>query len=161
MSMIPWRNKLRQRGQDAGSSLANLRGEMDRLMETFVREPFSNMEWPFLGQGKWAPAVDVVENDKEVTVRAEMPGIDPKDLNVVVSGKQLIISGEKKESTEQSGKDFFHSEIRFGSFRRAIPLPDGVDSENVDAQFTNGVLTLRMNKQLGSKPKQIEIKTQS
>jgi HSP20 family protein len=160
MGLIPWRNKHRQRGPDQGSPLVTLRNEMDRLFESYVREPLGGMEWPLMGQGKWAPAIDVVENDQEVTVRAEMPGIDPKNLDVSVSGNNLVISGEKKESTEQSGKDFYRSEIRFGSFHRSIPLPEGVDRENVEAQYANGVLTLHLKKTLTATPKRIEVKTQ-
>ena len=81
-----------------------LRGEMDRLFDSFFREPFGAMDWPPWGSGKWSPAIDVAENDKELTVRAELPGIDPKDLEVSVSGNQLVLSGEKKESSETQGE---------------------------------------------------------
>ncbi len=93
-----------------------------------------------------------------MTVRAELPGIDPKDLDVTVTGNQLVLSGEKKESSEHDGKDFYHSETRYGSFRRMIPLPDGVDTENVDAQYANGVLTLHLKKTAPAAQKRIEVK---
>jgi HSP20 family protein len=140
------------------SPLVTLRNEMDRLFDAFVREPFGAVDWPFAGAGGWAPAVDLAENDQEVTVRAEMPGIDPKDLDVTISGNQLVISGEKKESSEDQGKDYYHSETRYGSFRRAVPLPEGIDSENVDAQYANGVLTLRLKKTPAAAAKRIEVK---
>jgi HSP20 family protein len=134
---------------------------MDRLFENFFRESLSAWQWPFSDAGAWMPAVDVAENDREVTVRAELPGIEPKDLNVSVSGNQLIISGEKKQSEERTGKDYYHREIRFGSFRRTVPLPEGVDSENVEAEYANGVLTLRLKKSPAAAPRRIEIKTKS
>ena len=157
MNPIPWRGKQRE-GERAESPLVTLRSEMDRLFDTFLREPLGTIDWPFVGQGRWSPAVDVAESDEEVVVRAEMPGIDPKDLDVSVSGRQLVLSGEKKESTENEGKDFYHSESRYGSFRRLVQLPEGVDTKNVDAQYANGVLTLRLKKTPAAVPKRIEVK---
>mgnify|MGYP001117227088 CR=1 FL=1 len=158
MSLIPWRSKQRENEQ-AQSPLVALRREMDRLFENFFREPLLGFQWPFSETGQWMPAVDVAENDREVTVRAEVPGIEPKDLNVSVSGNQLVISGEKKQTEERTGKDYYHSEIRFGSFRRIIPLPEGVDTENVEAEYANGVLTLRLKKSPTAAPRRIEVKT--
>ncbi len=158
MNLIPWRNK--QRESDGGHlmPLVALRGEMDRLFDSFFREPFGALDWSPWGTGKWSPAVEVAENEKEVTVRAELPGIDPKELEISVSGNQLVLSGEKKESSETQEKDFYHSETRYGSFRRMLPLPDGVDTENVDAQFSNGVLTLKLKKTAPVAAKRIEVK---
>ncbi|MGW8257126.1 MAG: Hsp20/alpha crystallin family protein [Thermoguttaceae bacterium] len=159
MSLIPWRNKQHDGVPVESSRLSSLRGEMDRLFDSFIREPFGMLDWPaFMGGDKWWPAVDVVEAEKEITVRAEIPGIDPNELDVTVSGNQLIISGEKKESSEKKESGFYHSEARYGSFRRVIPLPEGVNSENVDAQYANGVLTLKLNKTPPPDSKKIEIK---
>ena len=135
-----------------------LRSEIDRLFDSFVREPFGALDWPSWGGGKWSPAIDVAESDKEVTVRAELPGIDPKDLDVTVAGNQLVLSGEKKESSETKDKGFYHSETRYGSFHRTVPLPEGVDTEHVDAQYANGVLTLRLAKTPQAATKRIEVK---
>ena len=159
MSLIPWRNKQPEGQRSELSPMLALRGEMDRLFDNFFREPFSSLDWPPWGSDKWSPAVDVAENDKEVTVRAELPGMDPKDLDVTVTGNQLVLSGEKKESEEREGKDFHHSETRYGSFRRVVPLPEGVDTENVDAQYANGVLTLHLQKTAPAAGKRIEVKT--
>ena len=158
MSLIPWRNKERE-GVPAATSLGALKSEMDRLFDSFVREPFGMLDWPtFMGGDKWWPAIDVCETDKEVTVRAELPGIDPKEIDVSVTGDQLVISGEKKEKTERKGDGYLHNETRYGSFRRAVPLPEGVDSEHVDAQYANGVLTLTLAKTPAAAAKRIEIK---
>jgi HSP20 family protein len=159
MNLVPWRNKQRDSRHGEESPLVPLRGEMDRLFDSFVREPFGALEWPLWGSDKWSPAVDVAESDKELTVRAELPGIDPKDLDVSITGNQLVLSGEKKESSERKEKDFYHSETRYGSFRRTVPLPDGVDTENVDAEYANGVLTLRLKKTAPAATKRIEVKT--
>jgi HSP20 family protein len=159
MNLIPWKNKPEEGGRGELSPLMAFRGEMDRLFDSFFREPFGALDWPRWAGDKWLPAIDVGENDKELTVRAELPGIDPKDLDVSVKGNQLVLSGEKRESTEHDGKDFHQSETRYGSFRRSIPLPDGIDTEHVDAQYTNGVLTLRFQKIAPAATKRIEVKT--
>lgn len=158
MSLIPWKNKLREREGEETSPLAALRTEMDRLFDSFVREPFGALDWPFTGERLWAPAVDVAENDEEVTIQAELPGIEPENLEVSVLGNQLVLSGEKKESHEKRGKDFYHSERRFGAFRRAIPLPDAIDAEKVNAEFAHGVLTIRFQKSPAGAAKRIEVK---
>jgi HSP20 family protein len=157
MNLIPWRNK-REGRENELSPLVSLRGEMDRLFDSFLRDPFGSMDWPHWGVGKWSPAMDVAESDKEVSVRAELPGIDPKDLDVSVVGNQLILSGEKRESSETKERGFYHSETHYGSFRRSVPLPEGVDTEHVDAEFTQGVLTLRLPKTAPANQKRIEVK---
>ena len=140
------------------SPMIALRNEMDRLFDSFVREPFGAIDWPSWATGKWSPAVDLSEDDKEFTVRAELPGIDPKDLEVSVLGNQIVLSGEKKESSETKDKGVYQSETRYGSFRRTIPLPEGVDTEHVDAQYAHGVLTLRLAKTAPAGTKRIEVK---
>jgi HSP20 family protein len=155
MNLTPWRNR-RGDGRGQVAPLTAFRSEMDRLFDSFFREPFGGME--LMEPDKWSPAIDIAEDDKEVTVRAEIPGIDPKDLDVTVVGEQLVLSGEKKESKETKEKGFYHSETRYGSFHRTVPLPEGVDTEHVDAQYNNGVLTLKMPKTPQAAKKRIEIK---
>ncbi len=157
MNLIPWKSKQRsENGGEPGSLLA-LRHEMDRLFDAFVREPFGMLDVPWWPQGKWMPAVDVAESENEVTVRAELPGMDPKDLDVQLVGNQLVLAGEKKDRSEQHGENFFHSETRFGCFRRSFTLPEGIDSEQVQADYANGVLTLRMKKIKPTPTKKIEV----
>lgn len=159
MNLIPWRSKQPETVGSQESPIVSLRHEMDRLFDSFFREPLGMTPWPMWGSDRWSPALDMAENDKEVTIRAELPGIDPKDLDVTVTGNQLVLSGEKRESTEHRDKGFHHSETRYGSFRRMVPLPDGVDTENIDAQYQNGVLTLTLKKTAQAATKRIEVKT--
>ena len=159
MSLIPWRGKQRESGPGETSPLCALRTEIDRLFDSFVRGPFSGFDWPFGSQRGWLPAVDIAESDEEVTVRAEMPGIAPEDLEVTISGNQLVLAGEKKESTERSGKDFYQTESYSGSFRRSIPLPQAVDPDKVDAEYANGVLLIHLTKSAAAAAKQIHVKT--
>ena len=156
MNLMPWRSKREDGGEL--SPLVSLRSEMDRLFDSFLREPFGEMDWPQWAGGKWSPAVELAEDEKELTVRAELPGIDPKDLDVSVVDNHLVLSGEKKESSETKEKGVYHSETRYGSFRRTLPLPEGVDTEHVDAQYSNGVLTLKLPKTAPSPQKKIEVK---
>ncbi len=158
MNLIPWKNKQQERGKDGGSPLATLRAEMDRLFDAYVRGPFGDLDWPFGSPRGWVPAVDVAENEKEIAVRAEVPGIAAEDIEVTVSGNHLILAGEKTESTEESGKDFFQSESRYGSFRRAIPLPQTVDPKKVDAEYSNGVLTIHLKKTATAPARRVEVK---
>ena len=157
MALIPWRNKVRERGPAETSPLATLRGEIDRLFDSFLREPLAGLDWPFGSQAGWSPAVDVAEDDEEVTVRAEIPGMDPKDLDVTISGNHLVLAGEKKESAEKKGKGFYHSERRFGAFHRSLPLPEAVDPDNVEAEYANGVLVIRLKKSPSAPVKRIDV----
>lgn len=157
MNLIPWKNK-RETEPAQSSPMLALRQEMDRLFDSFFGGPLGTLEWPFNDQGAWAPPVDISENESEVVVRAELPGLQPQDLDVRLAGNQLTISGEKKESHEKQGKDSYRSEIRFGAFRRTVKVPEGVDAEGVEANYADGVLTLRLKKTRVAPAKKIEIK---
>jgi HSP20 family protein len=159
MALIPWRNKVRQRGPAESSPLATLRTEIDRLFDSFVREPLGGVDWPLASEQGWTPAIDIAEDEKEITVRAEMPGMAPEDLDVSISGSQLVLAGEKRESTEKKGKDFYHAESRYGAFHRSIPLPAAVDAESVEAEYANGVLVIRLKKSPSAPVKRVDVKT--
>jgi HSP20 family protein len=155
MSLIPWRNKSHEaRGNLA--PLTEFRHEVDRLFDSFLREPFgwSDGGWT----GIWNPSLDVTEDDKSVTVKLEVPGVKPEDVNLSVTGNVLLISGEKKGSQEREGDGFYHSERRFGSFRRSVVLPPGVDPDKVTAEYSHGVLTVRLEKSPEALPKKIPVK---
>jgi HSP20 family protein len=157
MSPVPWKTKDESDGGQL-SPLSSLRTEMERLFDSFMRDPRAVLDWPF-GQRAFEPAVDVAENDQEVTVRAELPGIKPEELTVTVSGNQLVLAGEKQEESEDKGKGYHRVESRYGSFRRSIPLPEVVDQNQVEAEFANGVLTIHLKKSPAAAPKKIEVKT--
>jgi HSP20 family protein len=159
MALIPWKNKSDQSPDGGLSPMTEFRTEMNRLFDTFLREPFGTLSESFSAMGRWAPTLDVAENKKTVTVRAELPGVDPKAIDITVTGDRLTISGEKKETTERKDKDYFHRESRYGSFSRTVPLPSGVDSQQVEAEYDNGVLTVTMQKTPGAVAKKVEVKT--
>jgi len=162
MSLIPWRNKARatEIGEPGEPPmLQRFRDEIDRTFERFFRDPWSPFETGLGSVGTWGPAVEMSESDDEVTVRAEIPGLEPKDLDITVEGNRLVLSGEKKESSEKKGRDFAYSECRYGSFRRSIELPSSIDPEKVSATHKHGVLTVRIEKSPSEKPKRVKLMT--
>ncbi len=161
MNLIPWKSKSGHGDINqlpADSNITRFRHEFDRMFDRFFEEPFGLIAEPFASFGKWAPSLDVVESDEEFTIKAELPGLDPKELDISISGNVLTLSGEKRESTEQKSDSYYHSECRFGTFRRAVQLPSYVDTEKVSAQHNNGVLTIRLAKQSSVSPKRIPVK---
>jgi HSP20 family protein len=78
-------------------------------------------------------------------------------LEITITGNQLVLCGEKKEASHSEGKDFYRSETRYGTFRRTIPLPEGVDAENATAQYADGVLTLHLKKSRPTPAKRVEV----
>jgi HSP20 family protein len=106
-----------------------------------------------------SPKVDVVEEKDSYKVTAEIPGMDKKDLKVEIADGILSISGEKKEEKSEKDKDrYYHYERSYGSFKREFRLSDGIDPENVEAKYANGVLELVLKKTEKAKPKQVEVK---
>ncbi len=145
--------------EGATGSITRFRDEMEQLFDRFV-EPWSERWEEMVGRtGAWHPSVDVSESDKEVCIRTELPGIDPKDVVVKVSGNMLTISGSKKESVEEKREDYYLSERRFGSFERTIELPRSADLEHIEAEQRHGVLTVHVKKTAAAKPKAISVKT--
>jgi len=138
----------------------SLQREMNRLFDDFFRgfdlEPFGAMEDRYAG---FSPSIDVRESDAEFTIKAEIPGIDEKDVEVLVSDDAVTLKGEKKEEQEDKGKDYYRLERSYGSFHRVIPLPKGVNLEKVEATFKNGILTVKLPKteEAQSKGKKIPI----
>jgi len=106
-----------------------------------------------------APSVDVHENDKEIVIEAELPGIEEKDIDVTMQNHVLTIKGEKKIVTKEDKDDYHMMERRYGSFQRSMRLPDTVDEDNVAAKFDKGVLTVTLTKLPGeeSKTRKIDI----
>jgi len=120
-----------------------LRDNLDRWLERFFEEP-----WGFraLGDFQLMPTSSVHETDREVVVTAEVPGLDKSEIDLTITPGGLVIRGEKREETEDSRKDFYVSERRYGRFVRSTPLPEGIDVERAKARVDRGVLTVRFPK---------------
>lgn len=162
--MVPWKkndkNVLVRRQEDPFTAF---RYEMDRLFDDFFGRGFglSQFEGGWMDRfGTFNPQVDVTENDKEVKVIAELPGLTEQDVEVSLSNDVLTISGEKKHEKEDKGENYYRMERSYGSFQRSIPLPVEVQSDKVEATFKNGVLTVTLPKspQAAQNRKRIAIK---
>jgi len=158
MKPLPWMNKRQEEGTHDLTSWSDLRSEMERMYENYLREPFERIGRGFESLAPWGPALDIAESDEAVTVRVEVPGVTPQDIDLQVTGNQLTIAGEKRDAEQHQGEDFFHCERRFGKFRRTVQLPVGIDADNVTANYDHGVLTIRLPKTQGLKPKRVEVR---
>jgi HSP20 family protein len=105
----------------------------------------------------WAPAVDIFETEHELVVKADLPDIDPKDLDIRVENNILTIRGERKFENKVSQDKYLRVERAYGSFHRSFSLANTVNSEAIKADYNNGVLTLTVPKREEAKPKQIKI----
>ena len=110
-----------------------------------------------LSKGAWAPAVDVYETGNNLVIKAELPGLDPKDVEVRVENGTLTISGERKSEKEGKEGGYHRVERSYGSFFRSFNLPTTISSDNVTAEYKDGVLTLNLAKREEAKPKSIKI----
>ena len=154
--------------------LTNLREEIDRLFNEFapgwthnpLRQSRQSVAEPsrgaVVGWGTGVPAVDVVDKQKEVLVRAELPGLDQKDIDVRLSDDILTIRGEKKDEHEEGEEDgsYYVSERRYGTFKRTIRVPQGIDADKAEASFSKGVLTVTLPKtrEAQDRSKKIDVK---
>lgn len=105
----------------------------------------------------WAPAVDIYETENELVVKADLPDLQDKDIDVRVENNTLTIRGERKFEKDVKEDNYLRIERAYGSFMRSFSLPNTVSAENIRADYRNGVLTLHMAKREESKPKQIKI----
>jgi HSP20 family protein len=136
--------------------VSRLRREMDRLWDDYFGSGRRGLQ-PLTGE--FAPAVDVKETADQVVVKAEVPGMEAKDINISVSGEVLTIKGEKKSEREEKEESYRLLERSYGSFSRSLALPAAVDLDKIEAKYDNGVLTITCPKKEEVKPKAIEIKT--
>lgn len=158
MNIIPWRHKRETNGQES-RGLWPVRSELETLFERLVRDPFAGLslaarDWGF-GRG---PTMDISEDEQHVTMRFELPGVTPEDIELNVSGNVLTLSGEKSEQREEKKEDCTYSERSFGRFSRSVQLPSTVNPDKVDAQFKHGVLTVKLEKRPEARPKRITVR---
>ena len=131
----------------------SLRSSMDRLFDDFF-----NLSTVDFFDSEWLPAIDIINDEKNMYIKADVAGIDEKDINVTVQDNILTISGERtEEQNESKNSTFTLLERKKGSFSRSILLPDGVKAENVKAELKNGVLTITLPKGKPVETKKIKI----
>ena len=124
--------------------------DMERLFEdpgfsfpNFFRTDFAPFRMEF-DNVEWVPQIEVLQNNEQFLVRADLPGLTKDDVKVEVTDEFLTISGERKEEKEEKQEGFYRSERSYGSFYRQIPLPEGAKTENAVATFNNGVLEIKI-----------------
>lgn len=148
--LIPWKKDNEKKvtvRRESEEPLHALQHNMNRLFDDFFGD-FGMT--PF---GRWGeqtrlfqPQIDISENDKAITVTAELPGLTDEDVEISLDRDVLTISGEKKEEKEDKGDNYYHVERSYGAFRRQISLPTEVVADKVEATFKNGVLTIDLPK---------------
>ena len=138
-----------------GEGVTPFAKDFDALLNDF----FSGWELgPARGKTRtWSPAINVEETDKELIVTADIPGIEAKDVEIVIENNVLTLKGERKDVVEEKKKNLHRVERTYGSFHRSLALPDNVDTENVTATGKNGVVTITLPKSEPSVGRRIDI----
>lgn len=132
--------------------VTNLQDQINRLFkETFERTGEES------SLSAWAPAVDIYETEQELVVKADLPEVDPKDLDIRVENNLLTIRGERKFEKKVNEENYLRVERSYGSFARSFSLANTVNPDAIKADFQNGVLTLSIPKREEAKPKQIKV----
>jgi HSP20 family protein len=149
MAIVPSRKtEKRSLAEPGGDPLSHLRNQINRVFDDFWGESTLTPRRE-MGARFW-PQVDVTETEKEIKVSAEIPGVEPKDIDVSVEDGMLTIKGEKKYEREEKEKGQYRMERSYGSFERAIELPAEVDESKAKAEFKKGVLRLTLPKRPGA-----------
>lgn len=149
LSLTPWKRNASATEGTWMLPLEPVRSEVNQLLNRFMDSP---------GLFDDPIRIDVRETAEEVVVRAEIPGIDPKELDIQLVGDVLTLSGEKKDERGDDEHGYAYSERRYGSFRRTLRLATPVDAEKVNAEHKNGVLTITLTKAESSRPRRIQVK---
>ena len=147
-----------RRTTDNDHPFYSLQREMNSLFDNFFRG-FNVAPRGFAagGMGMFTPSVDVKENEKEFIIKAELPGVEEKDIEVTVANDSVTIKGEKKEEKEDKDKNYYYMERSYGSFSRVIPLEAEIESTKAEARFKNGILDIKIPKNQSAKAKGTKI----
>ena len=137
------------------TELMSLRQTMDRLFDDSFVTP-SRMLRVFNGDG--TVPVDMYHTEKELVVKATLPGVKPEEVGITITGDTLTLKGETRADKEIKREDYFYQEHRYGAFNRSVTLPSGLNVDKADATFDDGILTLAIPKADEVKPKQIKVK---
>ena len=141
---------------DPARELDSLQGEVNRVFDAFFGNGGSVAR-----QRRWVPAIDLVETDDHLVLRADLPGLTEDDVNIEIKDNVLTVSGQRKAEHEERQEGFYRVERAFGGFSRSLSLPEGVDADQVSAGFDKGVLEIRVPKPEERKPHRVQIGTGS
>ncbi|HMO35500.1 MAG TPA: Hsp20/alpha crystallin family protein [Gemmatales bacterium] len=149
MNLLPWRR------DSQVSPFQQFHREMDQLMQRFFGD--ADLETTSKQMASWTPRVDVEEDDKQYLVKVDLPGVDPKEVDISVHENALVIRGQRKEEKEEKKKNYHRVERFTGEFYREIALPRGIDAEKIQAKSANGVISITIPKKAESQPKRVAI----
>jgi len=135
--------------------LEKMRTDMDRLWETFLEGRPKVREL-----GGWGPSIDVSETKNDLVVKAELPGMDPKDIDISLNDGYLTLRGEKKQEREEKEENYHYIERSYGSFTRSVQLPKEVKRDKITASYKNGILKITLPKSEEAKKKEVKIKVE-
>jgi HSP20 family protein len=141
MTLVRW---------DSGREVDSLQSEVNRVFDAF----FGNGVAP---QRRWVPAMDLIETDDSLVLRADLPGMRREDVDIEIKDGVLTVAGERHADHEEKAEGFYRVERAFGRFSRSLTLPDGIDADSVTADFTDGVLEVRVPKPEERKPHRVQI----
>ncbi len=133
----------------------SLKDTFSEFMKSFFDEDFFSTE---LSRSDFEPKIDLYEKNNQIVVKADIPGIDEKDLSVELEGNVLTISGKKEEEKEVKERNYHRIERSYGSFCRSITLPDGIEADKISAEYKKGVLTVNIPKSKTTETKKIDVK---
>jgi HSP20 family protein len=143
---------------DPFSDLVTIQDELNRLFgRTFSGSEMTRRS----GAGNWMPALDVFETEDKLVATMDLPGIDPKEVEVSVEDSNLVVTGSREFTQETDEQNYHRIERRYGTFARSIALPTTADAEKVEASFDKGVLTIDIPKTERARPKKIEVKAKA
>src|SRR3954469_5459374 len=128
--------------------LASLRA-VENAFSRFLNEPAANRPW--------APSVDIYETENNLVFKADVPDVDPANIDVRVENQTLTIAGERKFESDSNEKGYHRIERSYGNFVRSFAVPNAFDTDNINAAYKNGVLTVTLNKKEAAKPRQVKV----
>jgi HSP20 family protein len=149
MAILRWRDQA-----DPFGGLDDLRTAVDQVFGNYMGRP-GRMR---LYRGVF-PALNISENEDNLCLTAELPGINPNEIDITATADSITLRGERKEPSTSEAVNYHQREREFGTFRRGIDLPTKIDTDNINASYKNGILTVVLPKAEEVKPKQIQIKT--
>jgi HSP20 family protein len=135
----------------------NLRQQIDRLFDDMVHEQPQLGIFSKISEPLWSPAIELQETETELLLKAQLPGINPEELDIQVSENAVFLSGEHKEQQKADKQGVFRSEFHYGQFKRVIPLPIAIQREQVKAEMAAGLLTLTMLKATSALPNLVKV----
>jgi len=149
MAIIRWKDRDMY---DPWGDFKKLQNEINSLFD-FDRFPATTG----LFDRSFSPALDVIENSQDFTVKCELPGLDQKDIDVSIASNVLTIKGQKRDEREEKKGKYYKKESWSGSFQRTLPLPASIENDKIQAEFKEGILTITLPKKEEAKTKQIAV----